>query len=117
VCNLKPNRYRQSGPRRISHCGSFGLGPRGPFLGARALLLLTEVGPKPAPNEPLLAEAFGLSPAEVRLATRLTTGASLETVSAERGVALITVRNQLKSIFAKTDTHRQSELIALLSRL
>ena len=34
-----------------------------------------------------------------------------------RGIARVTVRNQIKAIFAKTGTHRQSELVALLSRL
>jgi DNA-binding NarL/FixJ family response regulator len=28
-----------------------------------------------------------------------------------------TVRNRLKSVFLKTDTHRQSELVALLQQL
>ena len=28
-----------------------------------------------------------------------------------------TARNQLKSVFAKTDTHRQSELVALLMQV
>jgi DNA-binding CsgD family transcriptional regulator len=33
------------------------------------------------------------------------------------GISKITARNQLKTIFSKTDTHRQSELVALLARL
>jgi DNA-binding CsgD family transcriptional regulator len=90
---------------------------RGPFLGARALILLTELGPKEAPKEQLLIEAYGLSPAEARLAARLATGASLDDVADELGLARATVRNQLKAIFAKTDTHRQGELVALLARL
>jgi DNA-binding CsgD family transcriptional regulator len=90
---------------------------RGPFLGARALLLLTELGPKSAPKEHLVAKAYGLSPAEARLAARIATGSSLEDVADELGLALSTARNQLKSVFAKTDTHRQGELVALLSKL
>jgi DNA-binding CsgD family transcriptional regulator len=90
---------------------------RGPFLGARALLLLTELGPKPAPKEHLVAKAYGLSPAEARLAARIATGSSLEDVADELGLALSTARNQLKAVFAKTDTHRQGELVALLSKL
>jgi DNA-binding CsgD family transcriptional regulator len=90
---------------------------RGPFLGARALLLLTELGPKPAPKEHLVARAYGLSPAEARLAARIATGASVEDVADELGLALSTARNQLKAVFAKTDTHRQGELVALLARL
>jgi DNA-binding CsgD family transcriptional regulator len=32
------------------------------------------------------------------------------------GVARETARNQLKSVFQKTDTHRQSHLVSLLAR-
>jgi DNA-binding CsgD family transcriptional regulator len=32
-------------------------------------------------------------------------------------IARDTARNQLKAVFAKTNTHRQGELVALLSRI
>jgi DNA-binding CsgD family transcriptional regulator len=90
---------------------------RGPFLGARALLLLTELGAKPAPQEHLLVKAYGLTAAEARLASRMATGASLEEIAEEFEIARTTARNQLKAIFAKTGTHRQGELVALLARM
>jgi DNA-binding CsgD family transcriptional regulator len=90
---------------------------REPFLGARALLLLTELAPKPAPSVDVLIKAFGLSPAEARLAARVASGISLEDVADELTVALATVRTQIKAVFAKTGTHRQGELVALLARL
>lgn len=90
---------------------------RGPFLGARVLLILhdLEVRSTPKPND--ILNIFGLSGAEARLAARLATGISIETAAEELGIARETARNQLKSVFAKTGTHRQSELVALLARL
>jgi hypothetical protein len=33
------------------------------------------------------------------------------------GISVHTARSQLKSVFAKTDTHRQAELVALAGKL
>jgi DNA-binding CsgD family transcriptional regulator len=90
---------------------------RAPFLGARALLLLTELGAKTEPTQRLLVKAYGLTSAEARLAGRLATGTSLEAAADELGVTVGTARNPLKAIFIKTETHRQGELVALLSKL
>ena len=70
-----------------------------------------------AGNERLLCTLFGLSPAEARLALGLVAGHTLETYSRQAGVGIATVRSQLHSIFAKTDTRRQAALVALLSKL
>jgi DNA-binding CsgD family transcriptional regulator len=90
---------------------------RNPFMGARALLTLAEVNRRPASAEDLLVKAYGLSKAEARLAARLATGAALEDIASELAIAVPTARSQLKAVFAKTDTHRQAELVALLSAL
>jgi DNA-binding CsgD family transcriptional regulator/PAS domain-containing protein len=90
---------------------------RTPFLGARALLTFTTVEPRPGPNATLLARAFGLTPAEARLASIIAEGFNPERASEELSISKATARNQLKAIFAKTGTHRQAELVALLSRL
>jgi DNA-binding CsgD family transcriptional regulator len=90
---------------------------RNPFLGARALLLLDELGPRENPRSEVLADVFGLTPAEARLASLLASGISLAVAARQLGVARETVRNQLKAIFAKTETHRQPQLVALLSRM
>ncbi len=90
---------------------------RSPFLGARALLILSSLAPKPPLSTHLLAGTFGLSPAEARLAAILAAGIDLRTAAEELGVARDTARNQLKAIFAKTGAHRQSELVELLTKL
>ncbi|KQW54793.1 helix-turn-helix transcriptional regulator [Ensifer sp. Root127] len=90
---------------------------RYPLAGACALFILTEVGPAREPELELMVKVFGLTPAESRLAARISTGESLDDAADQLGVCKETARNQLKAIFGKTDTHRQSELVALLAGL
>jgi DNA-binding CsgD family transcriptional regulator len=82
----------------------------------RAILLLTDLEAQPELPESRLMLLFGLTPAEARLAARLGTGATLEEAAEALQVSLGTARNQLKAVFAKTQTNRQAELIALLWR-
>jgi DNA-binding CsgD family transcriptional regulator len=90
---------------------------RNPFLGARALLTFSTVEPRPGPKPSLLSKTFGLTPAEAKLASLMAEGLSPEKAAEELKIARETARNQLKAVFAKTATHRQGELVALLSRL
>jgi DNA-binding CsgD family transcriptional regulator len=87
------------------------------FILARALLIVND--PDDALPDPTdtLAAAFGLTPAEARLARRIGTGEKLTDAAEAEGIALETARTRLKAIFAKTDTHRQAELTILVSRL
>lgn len=61
-----------------------------------------------------VAQCFGLTRAEARLAVRLGSGVSLEEAAAGMEISIHTARSQLKSIFAKTGCKRQAELVALL---
>ncbi|MDF2766207.1 MAG: putative Regulatory protein LuxR [Rhodospirillales bacterium] len=61
-----------------------------------------------------MRSAFGFSPAEARLALALANGRTLEEHAAAQDVTLQTVRTQLQSIFNKSDTGRQPELVRLL---
>jgi DNA-binding CsgD family transcriptional regulator len=90
---------------------------RSPFLGARALLTFASVEPRPGPKSSLLAKLFGLTPAEAKLASLMAEGISVEKAAEALEISRETARNQLKAVFAKTATHRQSELVALLSGL
>jgi DNA-binding CsgD family transcriptional regulator len=67
--------------------------------------------------EDALRDVLGLTPAETRLARALFAGANLQEAANRFDVSLNTVRVQLASVFDKTQTNRQSDLIALLSRL
>jgi DNA-binding CsgD family transcriptional regulator len=87
---------------------------RGSARDVRALLTLNALGPKPGPPAAILARTFRLTPAEAKLASVIARGASPEIAAGELKISRETARNQLKSVFAKTDTHRQSELVALI---
>lgn len=65
----------------------------------------------------LLRNAFGLTPAESRLACELAKGKDLPSIAAQFAVGVGTLRVQLRLVFAKTSTCRQAELMLLLSRL
>jgi DNA-binding CsgD family transcriptional regulator len=80
----------------------------------RALLTLNALGPKPGPPAATLAKTFRLTPSEAKLACIIARGAPPAIAARELKISRETARNQLKSVFAKTDTHRQSELVALL---
>lgn len=64
-----------------------------------------------------LQSVFGLTDAEVRVAQAMFEGANLQEIAARFGISHNTVRVQLASIFDKTRTNRQVDLIAMLSRL
>lgn len=72
------------------------------------------------PTEPVelsidaICRLYGLTPAEGRLALGLTNGSKLDDLAEEWGVSMHTVRSQLRQIFRKTDTSRQSELVKLI---
>jgi DNA-binding CsgD family transcriptional regulator len=61
-----------------------------------------------------VATHYGLTPAEARLAVTLVEGKTLEEAVQLLDITVHTARTQLRSVFAKTETHRQPELIALL---
>ena len=86
------------------------------FLCLTAILLFTDLDVRPAPPADALRRAFGLTVAEARLACRLGTGEGLDEAAAALAISKETARTQLKAIFAKTGTHRQSELVAMLAR-
>jgi DNA-binding CsgD family transcriptional regulator len=60
--------------------------------------------------------AYGLTNSEYQIATGVLNGKGLADVAAATNLSLSTVRSYMKQVFAKTDTHRQSELIALYYR-
>jgi len=63
----------------------------------------------------MLAQAFGLSAAEVEIARIFFRVRDVAATAAARNVSLLTVRTQLKSIMAKTEAPSQVELMRLLA--
>jgi DNA-binding CsgD family transcriptional regulator len=64
-----------------------------------------------------LRKRFGLTAAEAGLAAEIVKGDGREAAARRRGISVATARSQLSSIFEKTSTHRQAELVHLLLEL
>jgi DNA-binding CsgD family transcriptional regulator len=65
-------------------------------------------------NDERLRRIYGLTKSEARFAELLASGSGLPSAARRLGVGLNTVRTHLQRIYSKTDTHHQSELVALL---
>ncbi len=65
----------------------------------------------------VLVDSFRLTPRETELVRELVQGGDLPTVAARTGRSLNTLRAQLKSVFAKTRTGAQPELMRLIAAL
>ncbi|EEW25432.1 LuxR C-terminal-related transcriptional regulator [Rhodobacter ferrooxidans] len=78
-----------------------------------ALVLSTELV-WPEGFEVTVQEAFDLTAAEVEIVRSITLGLPLKDIAEARGRSLETVRTQVRSILAKTETHGQSELVRVV---
>lgn len=87
------------------------------FASCQVVVVFIDPDIYPQPPEVALQTCFGLTPAETRLARWISSGDELRTVADHLGVTYETARTQLKTVFAKTGTHRQAELVALLARM
>jgi DNA-binding CsgD family transcriptional regulator len=85
----------------------------------QARVLLTAFSPEAAPlnRERALRVLFRLTAAEVRVSMLLLQGMEPKEISAQTHTTYETVRFQLKTIFQKTGTRRQSQLVRLFSQL
>lgn len=84
---------------------------------ASVCVCLTDLEGEGTLPEGPLRDVLGLTPAESRLAQALFQGASLQEAAKRFDLSPNTLRAQLSSIFGKTQTNRQAELIALLARI
>jgi DNA-binding CsgD family transcriptional regulator len=82
-------------------------------------VLLSIVAPRPAPatSHDTLRSRYRLTPAEAKLAVRLSRGEVLRSAAEAEGITIETARTRLKVIFQKTSTSRQVELALLLQRM
>jgi DNA-binding CsgD family transcriptional regulator len=88
-----------------------------PIAACQAIVVLIDPDSRKLPQPAILHRAFDLTDAESRLAALLGSGDSLEDACDRLRIAKETGRNHLKSIFAKTGTHRQAELVIMFSSL
>lgn len=79
---------------------------------ALAFVRTSELG-WPESLTPLMKEAFRLTDAEVEIIRGLVEGKSIKAICAERQRSMETVRTQIRSVLAKTETRSQTELIRI----
>lgn len=86
------------------------------FAPCQAIIVLVDLEARPRAIEEDLRQVYNFTPSESRLAVLILGGASPASAAGSLGVAYETARSLLKSALHKTDTHRQGEFVALLSR-
>jgi DNA-binding CsgD family transcriptional regulator len=119
----------RSGPSPDRHPNSFTLifmpvdrtldgPPRDSLSAERKMLVVLRRRPSPsAIATDKLQQRYSLTQTEARLALALREGGTLISIAEQLGMAYGTARAHLRAIFAKTGTHRQHELVALVVRL
>lgn len=68
-----------------------------------AMLVIRSLDRKAPPQTDMLCDLFSLSRAEAEVAVALSGGATAEDVARQRGVSLMTVRSQIRSILGKSE--------------
>ena len=102
---------------QIAHVMRLERHPGDVFGASAVLVILVHVGARAAPDDGLLNLLFDLTPAETRLLQALAGGLRLQSYAESVGVQTSTVRTQLTSIFNKTGTKRQAELLSIVASL
>lgn len=110
--------HRDTGHPLVA-CAASVDGPVPPaYAGARAVVTIVDLDDSAeSPLPSVLQAAFRLTPAEARVAQGIACGYSPEQIAERQNTSPGTVREQLKAVFQKTNTHRQSQLVSLLARL
>lgn len=78
-------------------------------------LLISDPARSPREAVRALSCLYELTPAEARIACAVVAGDTPDEIAAAFGVKITTIRSHLASIYAKTGTRRQSELVRLVS--
>jgi DNA-binding CsgD family transcriptional regulator len=84
---------------------------------ACAVVFVTDPAQNERPAHDILCALFGLTPAEARVAMMLGDGNSPREIGQRLGVSSNTIKSQLASIYGKTGTSRQAQLVRLLMKL
>ena len=81
---------------------------------AAAAIFVTEPDVQTNSSPERLRRIYGFTPVESEVAARIAAGMRLPEIGDALGVTIHTVRGHLKQLFAKTDTHRQPDLVRVL---
>jgi len=82
-----------------------------------ALLVIRDLERRTLLTEAQVRRVFELTRSELRLVMLVAEGEDLGACGERLGWSRETTRSVLKTVFSKTETHRQAELVALLARL
>ncbi|MHC2021391.1 helix-turn-helix transcriptional regulator [Methylobacterium sp. CM6247] len=82
-----------------------------------AVLVLLDMEKSPEPNAEVLQKTFNLTSAEAKISLLIIDGKTPIEIANIRNISLWTVRTHLASIYGKTKTRRQSELVSLLLKV
>jgi DNA-binding CsgD family transcriptional regulator len=88
-----------------------------PATPVHAIVFVSDPSQKVRPPAAILQALFGLTPAECRLALLLSDGHTPPQIADLIGVSANTLKTQLTSIYRKTGTSRQTQLVRLLGNL
>lgn len=88
-----------------------------PFGPGHTLIMVDDLAAGLIPPHRVVRQVWGLTEAEAGVALSIAAGCDIDETARRLGISRETVRSQLKAVFAKTGTGRQSELVALLGRL
>jgi DNA-binding CsgD family transcriptional regulator len=87
-----------------------------PYLdGARAVALFSDPSVRRVPTMEALIATYGLTPAEARLTVALVRTSDMKSAAEACGLTWGSARQYMSSVFAKTGTSGQVELVSLLS--
>ncbi len=98
---------------RVAPAGNSPLAQQNPVT---TIVFVNDPKQRARPSQEVLNSLFGLTPAESRVALLLTDGHSTREITEMIGVKSSTLKSQLSSIYRKTGTSRQSELMRLLTQ-
>jgi len=104
---VMPSRYGKPVILREQHGASDG----------PSIVVLIDRDARPQPNPKTLQRMFSLTSAETQLALCIARGDAPLDIARNRQLSRTTIRSQLASLFAKTETKRQAELVSLLDRM
>jgi DNA-binding CsgD family transcriptional regulator len=83
------------------------------LLGAWAAVFVCDPAAEQTASLAALQRAYGLSAAEARLMQGLLAGETLGSIAEKRSVSKETIRSQIRSVFTKTGTSNQNQLLRL----
>lgn len=87
------------------------------FSGIKLIAIIHDLEDQPHDRGDLIQHTFGLTLAETAVALLLAQGENLRSIAEQRQVSYETARTHMKSLFSKMGARRQSEIVALITKV